>query len=198
MASKSASRRRTTRYDTGQPSMAALRSTVDRGRAPFTTAPPRRRLRFLLVLLIINTIILILIRVGRAFYGTEYTRYIRPKEYVKSGFWYKQNGHEPGREVAESVNEYVRSIGRLFGNEFREAHQAQDTENAGPDAHVVENNLLAQPVMGEHPDHPHEPASVSGKSKEQAEEDRRIVLEDLDQETLKAMFDALYGGREAQ
>lgn len=36
------------------------------------------------------------------------------------------------------------------------------------------------------------PPHVPGKSEEQAEEDRRIGLEDLDQDTLKAMMDLLY------
>jgi hypothetical protein len=38
-----------------------------------------------------------------------------------------------------------------------------------------------------------EPPSVPGKSPEEALEDRRAALEELDQETLKAMLDALYG-----
>lgn len=37
-----------------------------------------------------------------------------------------------------------------------------------------------------------QPASIPGKSQEEAHEDRQVALEDLDQETLKAMFDALY------
>ncbi|PWN32190.1 uncharacterized protein FA14DRAFT_182102 [Meira miltonrushii] len=35
--------------------------------------------------------------------------------------------------------------------------------------------------------------AVEGKSDQEAKQDRKIALEDIDQETLKAMFDALYG-----
>lgn len=35
--------------------------------------------------------------------------------------------------------------------------------------------------------------AVDGKSDQEAKQDRKIALEDIDQETLKAMFDALYG-----
>lgn len=36
------------------------------------------------------------------------------------------------------------------------------------------------------------PQHVAGKSPDKADEDRRVALEDIDQETLKAMFDALH------
>lgn len=35
--------------------------------------------------------------------------------------------------------------------------------------------------------------AVDGKSDQEAKSDRKVALEDIDQETLKAMFDALYG-----
>lgn len=35
--------------------------------------------------------------------------------------------------------------------------------------------------------------AVDGKNDQEAKEDRKVAMEDIDQETLKAMFDALYG-----
>lgn len=161
------------------------------------------RLPWLLAILALSTTLLIALQFHRRGGGTLLSSSFNKASSLKSksvGEQDDSNLYEMRKRIAALSQQFQKEFGSLTGDERKETKMkvAAAAQEGGGQSGVAGMAIVPGEGVVDHSSNagiqpPAVPPHVEGKSTEEAERDRRIGLEDFDQDTLKAMYDFLNG-----